>query len=80
MDRRDFNDVNLAAAIPINIAGTKTSVPLAARERDVTAGPGQNPPSPQPIPNIAAPASKRKSKSVLVGRLNTLLKNGVFRF
>ena len=41
--------------MPISIAGTKTSVPLASSGSEVTAGPGQNPDRPQPMPNSPAP-------------------------
>jgi hypothetical protein len=54
--------------MPSIIVITKRNVPLLPVRIDVIAGPGQNPPRPHPIPNIAAPTSSRKSRSLFVGK------------
>ena len=54
----NLNINNFAKTIPINIVITKRSVPALPVEIDTTTGPGQNPPRPHPIPNIAEPVIK----------------------
>ena len=66
--------------MPRSIVAKKISVPVDPKGTDVTAGPGQKPPSPQPMPKVAAPTIRRASKSVRVGMWNMSLKNGVARF
>ena len=54
--------------MPLSMAGTKTSVPLASKGSEVIAGPGQKPESPQPTPKNAAPNTKRGSICFISGK------------
>ena len=76
----NLNINNFAKTIPINIVITKRIVPALPFEIDTTTGPGQNPPRPHPIPNIAEPVSKYKSRFVFWGIRKESSKSGVWRF
>src|SRR6056297_890147 len=65
-----------ASHMPPSMKGTKISVPVAAIGSAVSAGPGQKPPRPQPVPNSTAPVSSRESRSVRFGRRNSVSKKG----
>ena len=54
--------------IPNNIDTTKIYIPISKNVIDVRAGPGHNPPIPQPIPNTPAPKINLKSKSFDLGK------------
>ena len=57
-----------ASHMPPSIAATKMKAAREPKPSAVKAGPGQNPASPQPMPNSAGPAMMRTSSSRLAGK------------
>ena len=55
--------------MPVIIAVTKTKTSVRPLASDTTAGPGQYPASPQPMPNITEPEIGGASIAFAVGRL-----------
>ena len=62
--------------IPTTIANTKRSVAGFPRPTPASAGPGQWPTSPQPMPKRTAPKTRGRSRCLLVGRLKFGAQNG----
>src|SRR5918994_7255902 len=62
--------------IPAIIAVTNANTGASPEASATTDGPGQNPESPQPTPNSAAPPSKLASSSFLVGSSNSSSRTG----
>src|SRR5271156_3142586 len=62
--------------IPTAIAATKISTAGAPEASEVSAGPGQKPPNPQPAPKIAAPKISFASRSLRLGTEKSGANNG----
>src|SRR4051794_12115853 len=62
--------------MPAHIAATKTKAELEPYPTAVSAGPGQKPASPQPIPKMAGPRMILASMSFRVGMWKRSAKNG----
>ena len=61
------------------MAATKITTSLCIVSRFISAGPGQKPAKPQPIPNIAEPMSRRASIAEDVGNCMGSPSNAVLR-
>src|SRR5216683_1934653 len=66
----------VCSRIPTNIAATKIRTAGAPEASEVSAGPGQKPPRPQPAPKIAAPRISFASRSPRLGREKSDASNG----
>ncbi|KQP94061.1 hypothetical protein ASF60_13170 [Methylobacterium sp. Leaf113] len=62
--------------MPTSMAATKTATGRAPVDRAATAGPGQRPDRPQPIPNRAAPPISDESIRWFVGRSKAIASAG----
>src|SRR5690606_11507405 len=62
--------VTFWSSMPASMAATNGRACTGVSTSDATAGPGHRPAMPQPMPNRAAPAIRRGSRSVRSGRAN----------